>query len=179
MFPQAGQYTIKVNTTTAVTRATGTFHLTVTSGQQDKMEDACTPPTSAQEPLVRESAMQAITIGQTIQGRLTRQDVFRDRDSTYAQMWSLHGTGGQVVTIDLESDDFDSYLFVMGPGIDRSLQDNDSGGNCHARLTMTFPQTGDYEVVVNTDGKYATGKFTLSVTSGSKPKSLTRCRRDQ
>jgi len=179
VFPQAGPYMIKVNTTTAVTRATGTFRLTVTAGQQDKMEDACTPPSGAQEPLVRESAMQAITIGQTIQGRLTRQDVFRDRDSTYAQMWSLHGTGGQVVTIDLESDDFDSYLFVMGPGIDRSLQDNDSGGNCHARLTMTFPQTGDYEVIVNTDGKYATGAYTLSVTTGSKPKSLARCRRDQ
>ena len=67
----------------------------------------------------------------------------------------------------------------LGPGIARSNQDNDSGGNCNARLTMTFPQSGDYQVVVNTDGKYATGAFTLSVTNGAKPKSLARCRRDQ
>src|SRR3989442_14125043 len=127
---------IKVNPTAAVRRATGTFRLTITAGQQEKMEDACTPPTGAQEPLVRESAMQAITIGQTIQGRLTRQDVFRDRDSTYAQMWSLHGTGGQGVTNDLESGDFDSYLFVIGAGIHRSLQGNDSGGDFHPRPTQ-------------------------------------------
>ena len=110
---------------------------------------------------------------------LSRQDVFRDRDSTYAQMWAVKGTSGQTITVDLESDDFDAYIFVMGPGIDRSLQDNDSGGNCNARLTMTFPQTGEYEIIVNTDGKYATGAFTLSVTSGSKNKSVARCRRDQ
>ena len=179
VFPQSGPYTIKVNTTTAVTRATGTFRLTVTDGQRDKMEDACTPPSGGQEPLVRESGLQQINIGQTIQGRLTRQDVFRDRDSTYAQMWGVKGTSGQTITVDLESDDFDAYIFVMGPGIDRSLQDNDSGGNCNARLTMTFPQTGDYEIIVNTDGKYATGAYTLSVTSGSKNKSVARCRRDQ
>ena len=105
--------------------------------------------------------------------------MFREIDSTYAQSWTLRGTASQTVTIDLESDDFDSYLFVMGPGIARSNQDNDSGGNCNARLTMTFPQSGDYQVVVNTDGKYATGAFTLSVTNGAKPKSLARCRRDQ
>jgi len=179
VFPQAGPYIIKVNTTTAVRRATGTFRLTVMDGQRDKIEDACSPPSGAQEPLIRESGLPTITIGQTVQGRLTRQDVFREIDSTYAQSWTLHGTAGQTVTIDLESDEFDSYLFVMGPGIARSNQDNDSGGNCNARLTMTFPQSGDYQVVVNTDGKYATGAFTLSVTNGAKPKSLARCRRDQ
>ncbi|PYO33841.1 MAG: hypothetical protein DMD74_12635, partial [Gemmatimonadetes bacterium] len=179
VFPQSGSYTIKVNTTTAVRRATGAFRLTVTDGQRDKIEDACSPPSGAQEPLIRETGLPTITIGQTVQGRLTRQDVFREIDSTYAQSWTLRGTASQTVTIDLESDDFDSYLFVMGPGIARSNQDNDSGGNCNARLTMTFPQSGDYQVVVNTDGKYATGAFTLSVTNGAKPKSLARCRRDQ
>jgi len=179
VFPQSGSYTIKVNTTTAVRRATGAFRLTVTDGQRDKIEDACSPPNGAQEPLIRETGLPTITIGQTVQGRLTRQDVFREIDSTYAQSWTLHGSAGETVTIDLESDAFDSYLFVMGPGIARSNQDNDSGGNCNARLTMTFPQSGDYQVVVNTDGKYATGAFTLSVTSGAKPKSLARCSRGQ
>ena len=59
------------------------------------------------------------------------------------------------------------------------FQDDDSGGNCHARLTATFPQNGEYEIVVNSAGEhYATGAFTLSVTSGSKPKSVAQCRRN-
>ena len=43
--------------------------------------------------------------------------------------------------------------------------------------TATFPQNGEYEIVVNTAGKYATGQFSLSVTSGSKAKSVARCSR--
>ena len=43
----------------------------------------------------------------------------------------------------------------------------------------TFPQTAEYEIVVNTADHYATGAFTLSVTSGSKPKSVARCNRTQ
>ncbi|OLC08527.1 MAG: hypothetical protein AUH41_07945 [Gemmatimonadetes bacterium 13_1_40CM_66_11] len=100
-------------------------------------------------------------------------------DSTYAQPWTIQGRAGQTITIDLESDAFDSYLFLRGPGISggRDFQDDDSGGNCHARLTATFPQSGEYEIVVNTADHYATGAFTLSVTSGSKPKSVARCSR--
>jgi len=100
-------------------------------------------------------------------------------DSTYAQPWTIQGRAGTTVTIDLESDAFDSYLFLRGPGISggRDFQDDDSGGTCHARLTATFPQSGSYEIVVNTADHYATGSFTLSVTSGSKPKSVSRCTR--
>jgi len=75
---------------------------------------------------------------------------------------------------------FDAYLFLRGPGISggRDFQDDDSGGNCQARLTATFPQNGEYEIVVNTAGQhYVTGAFTLSVTSGSKPKSVAPCHR--
>jgi serine protease Do len=102
-------------------------------------------------------------------------------DSTYAQAWTIQGRAGQTVTVDLESDDFDAYLFLRGPGVSggRDFQDDDSGGSCNARLTATFPQTGEYEIVVNTADKYATGQFSVSVTTGSKPKSVARCSRSQ
>ncbi|HYX82930.1 MAG TPA: PPC domain-containing protein [Gemmatimonadales bacterium] len=124
-------------------------------------------------------ATHTIDVGQTQQGTLSRNDVLLNSDSTYAQAWTIQGRAGQTITIDLESDAFDSYLFLRGPGISggRDFQDDDSGGNCHARLTATFPQSGEYEIVVNTADHYATGAFTLSVTNGSKPKSVARCQR--
>jgi hypothetical protein len=127
-------------------------------------------------------AERAIGIGQTREGTLTRDDVLLTSDSTYAQAWTIQGRAGQTVTIDIESDVFDPYLFLRGPGVSggRDFQDDDSGGNCNARLTTTFPQAGEYEIVVNSTGaKYATGRFSLSVTTGSKPKSVARCNRSE
>jgi hypothetical protein len=158
---QLGRYTLRVSAGESPTEPKGNCRFT---------------PRPAAAP-----ASHAIAIGQTQQGSLTTGDVVLTNDSTYAQAWTIQGRAGQTVTVDLESDAFDAYLFLRGPGISggRDFQDDDSGGNCNARLTAMFPQTGEYEIVVNTAAKYATGQFSLSVISGSKPKSVARCSRSQ
>jgi hypothetical protein len=193
-FPQSGPYDIQVNTTTHPRRQTGHFVLSITQGHKPDVNDSCSPPTgatggglqSSEGPLVRSGDNQGaapsthrINVGESVQGKLTTQDVLLRSDSTYAQAWTIAARSGQTITIDVESDEFDAYLFVRGPGISggREFQDDDSGGNCNARLTVTFPESGDYDLVVNTQGKYATGAFSISVTTGSKPKSLARCSR--
>jgi hypothetical protein len=186
-FPSRGPYRILVNTTSDPEKQTGRFSLSITQGSKPVQETGgnsdCQPPqraTRSNAPAAG-AGSHAIAIGETQQGSLSRSDVLLTSDSTYAQPWTIQGRAGTTITIDLESDAFDAYLFLRGPGISggRDFQDDDSGGNCHARLTATFPQTGSYEIVVNTAGHYATGAFTLSVTSGSKPKSVARCNRSQ
>ena len=186
-FPETGPYTILVNTTSDPPRQTGRFTLSLTEGHKDQVSDECRPPRPPPPPRPPKpprpaaaadgQATHTIAVGESIEGVLTGADHFRPRDSTYSQSWTMAGTAGQVVTVDLESPAFDPYLFVAGPGIGTSLQDDDSGGNCNARLTLAFPQTGDYVIVVNSATKHGTGPFTLSVTKGAKPKSLTRCDR--
>ena len=144
---------------------------------------AAQQPTRAARKTTRiDAPPHTIEVGQSVHGALTRRDVVLDSDTTYAQAWTIKGRAGQTITIDLQSDAFDAFLFLRGPGITggRAFQDDDSGGNCHARVTATFPQTGEYEIVVNTaiGDHYATGAFPLSVTNGSKPKSVTPCRRN-
>jgi hypothetical protein len=123
-------------------------------------------------------AAQTIAVGQTVAGRLTKSDHYQERDSTYVQAWSIAGTAGRTVTVDLESDDFDAYLFVAGPGLPDALQDDDSGGHCNARITLTFPRTAQYLIVVTSSNHGATGRFTLRVTRGARPSSLARCAGD-
>ena len=185
-FPSRGPYRILVNTTNSPKRQTGSFTLSITRGAKPVQEHGnadCHPPQggggAAQTALPSQASSHSIEVGQTQQGRLSTGDVLLSHDSTYAQAWTIQGRAGQTVTIDLESDDFDAYLFLRGPGISggRDFQDDDSGGSCNARLTATFPQEGEYEIVVNTQDHYKTGAFTLSVTSGSKPKSVARCSR--
>ena len=117
-----------------------------------------------------------IAAGQTVQGKLRRGDVL-SRDRAYVQEWRITAAQGQVVTIDLASDSFDAYLFVYGPGLATDLQDDDSGGNCNARLTVRFPQRGVYHIAVTSTEQRQVGSFSLTVTNGSKPKGLSRCRR--
>jgi serine protease Do len=188
VFPGSGPYRILVNTSATPERQTGRFTLSITDGSKllqtrddGQCSSAAAAPAAAAGTPSGGSSGRRVGVGQTQQGSLTRDDVLLTSDSSYAQAWTIQGRAGQTVTIDLESDEFDAYLFLRGPGISggRDYQDDDAGGNCNARLTATFPQTGEYEVVVNTAGKYATGQFSLSVTTGSKPKSVARCSRSQ
>lgn len=191
---------IIVNSASRPRRQTGHFVLRVTEGESaTEPKSNCRLAAGAAEvgagagaaastALIRQASntntaesldARPIEVGQTREGTLSRHDVLLNSDSTYAQPWVIEGHAGQTITIDLESDDFDAYLFLRRPGVltGRDFQDDDSGGNCNARLTATFPQDGAYEIDVNTTDHYATGSFTLSVTSGSKPKSVARCNR--
>src|SRR5204862_467998 len=180
-FLSNGPYRILVNTTASPVRQTGRFTLSLSDGSkpvQDRSENDCT--TGTRTVTTGTQNLPVIGVGETINGALTSSDSLYP-DNSYFRFYQFTAPAGRPITIDLESDDFDSYLFLRGPGISggRDFQDDDSGGNCHARLTATFPQTGEYEVVVNSQEHYATGAFTLSVTSGSKPKSVQRCSRSR
>ncbi len=119
-----------------------------------------------------------LALGDTVRDSLTRRDVLLAAERTYAQEWRLAGRAGETVTIDLTSDAFDAYAFLLGPGLDTaSPQDDDSGGRCNARLTVRLPRTGEYFVVVTSRERRATGAFALSAVAGPKPASLAPCTR--
>jgi len=142
-------------------------------GAQRKAAPASTPPPPP-PPAVRGT----IAPGDTVRDSLTRRDLLLRTENTYALEWRLAGRAGTTVTIDLASDAFDAYVFLLGPGLEKTApQDDDSGGRCNARLTVQFPKTGDYFIVVTTSDRLATGPFVLTVTSGSRPVSLAPCTR--
>ncbi|HEX9393207.1 MAG TPA: trypsin-like peptidase domain-containing protein [Gemmatimonadales bacterium] len=177
IFPTTGTYTILVNTTSTQKNRTGNFTLSITRGLKPLITGDCSSSGATAGGGGRAQTEGTITVGQSVQGQLTSSDYLRPADTTYAQWWLLQGHAGQQVTIDLEADSFDAYVFLYGPGLTDGVQDDDGGGNCNARLTVMLPQDGEYRILVNTRGKYETGPYTLSVTAGSKPKSLQRCSR--
>jgi serine protease Do len=60
------------------------------------------------------------------------------------------------------SDDFDSYLYVVGPGLPNRLENDDGGDGLNSRLDVTFPNDGTYKVVASSLGG-SLGTFTLRV----------------
>ncbi|HEX2201952.1 MAG TPA: hypothetical protein VHG91_01585 [Longimicrobium sp.] len=113
-------------------------------------------------------AQDRIAVGQTVRGALTASSPTLDDDSHYA-MYTLGGRSGQRVTVTMRSGDFDAYLAVgrMSGGEFESIEtDDDGAGGTDARVTLTFPSTGDYAIRANTLAGGETGAFTLEVAAG-------------
>ena len=119
------------------------------------------------------TAARPITVGQAVTGRITSSSE-KHSDGTPVEWWEIAGRSGETITVDMESDDFDAFLLVRGPG-GTSEFDDDGGGNCNPRITITFPQTGTYRLGANTVSASARGAYSLSVTRGSRQRSSARC----
>jgi len=157
-FLEAG--TFRVIATSAGSRERGVYTLSASATPGPVAEGECGgPDPAALRDLPTDS--RRLQVGAQATGALATTD--RELpDGTHAQAWALEGQAGQTVNILLESDDFDSFLYLTGPGITSPMSDDDGGGELHARITVSFPQTGTYVVVVNTATKGATGAFRLS-----------------
>lgn len=122
----------------------------------------------------------ALTIGVDASGTLTEADP-EVQAGQYTQVWALELSAGQTVSVSATSADFDSYLWVTGPGLDSGLDDDDSGGGCDARITFTAPVDGQYRASINTAVPGETGDFVLRASdtppvtnSGSCSRALAR-----
>lgn len=96
-------------------------------------------------------------------------------DGSPALAWGLLGTAGMTLTIDMESEAFDAILYANGPGLESMAVDDDGAGGCNARLTLTFPEDGEYRVVASSILSSASGPFALRVAADPAPPSDLEC----
>lgn len=102
-----------------------------------------------------------IAAGETIVGEL----------SLVAQraQYNFEGRGGDVVTIDLRSEAFDSVVLLFTAEGTQIAQDDDGGGGLNARITrFRLPADGEYVIIVDgfrgfTGERRLQGKFTVSL----------------
>ena len=119
-----------------------------------------------------ESSGMQLTVGEEREGRLTAQDYIWDTDDTHFQIWELVLGDQREVTVDLASEDFDSFLWIQGPGVD--LSDDDGAGYCNSRISFSPRRDRQYIVVVNTVG-VATGEFVLTADEQPAPRDPRNC----
>jgi len=112
----------------------------------------------------------AVQVGEPAVGTLGVGDWVAP-DGAYLQAWAIDLQRGTRVTVDLASNDFDPYLYVLGPGLGDPISDDDGGGACNARITFRAPEDGDYRIVVSGHGFEGGdgGEFSLSVSSAATP----------
>lgn len=102
-----------------------------------------------------------------IRGTLTEQDKTLEDGSLYDE-YLFEGSGGQQVTISLESQDFDPYLILIDPD-GRRISENDdiSRSNRNSQLRMILPVTGTYRAVANSYESEKSGAYRIRIDQGN------------
>ncbi|USR90058.1 DVUA0089 family protein [Phormidium yuhuli AB48] len=98
------------------------------------------------------------------QGVLRTGDPMLPDDGSLYHEYQFEGRAGQLVTINLESSEFDTYLFLFD-NQDNLIDQNDdiNPGNTNSRLMLRLPYTGTYFVIVNSYDNTGRGRYRLTV----------------
>jgi len=127
--------------------------------------------------------VRTIAMNSQVTGVITKADP-RLRDSSSYQLWRFAGTAGQMVQVDLISDEFDAFLYLRDSAGGELAHDDDGGGGTNARILYTLPYSGAYQIVANSyragqGGHYTLGLKTLAAAGGVLPGTVGKVARGQ
>ncbi|HEX6587731.1 MAG TPA: PPC domain-containing protein [Longimicrobiales bacterium] len=108
-----------------------------------------------------------VALGQTVNGTLSDGDQIAE-DGSFFDAYSFTGSQGDRVEIVMRSDALDSYLEVGEPaGANEEFfaeySDDDSAGDLDARIRITLPRDGEYQIRAISLYPEETGEYTLVV----------------
>jgi hypothetical protein len=89
--------------------------------------------------------------------------------------YDFQGQPGQHVTIDLTSNDFDTYVILKDPAGEQEEND-DADRPGHSRLEVDLTETGSYRVMVTSYEVGETGSYELAINSGAAAATAQRSR---
>jgi hypothetical protein len=100
-----------------------------------------------------------------VTGKFTKDDPKDQQRGGPSQTHVVKMKAGQVYTIDMVSNELDSYLRLLDNKGTQLDEDDDSGGNLNARIIFKCSKDGDYKVVCTTFSAEMTGSYTLTIKS--------------
>jgi hypothetical protein len=102
-------------------------------------------------------AERTITVEAEYRGVLAESDE-RAYDGTLYDVYEYEGSAGSTIGFAVESDDFDTVVYVANPDGTNLGRDDDGGGGTNSRLDVTLPENGTYRIYVvalyGTTGEY-------------------------
>jgi|GEM_PF-1940133 len=125
---------------------------------------------AASLPLVRAASDDSVRLAQgvpiTITGQIDENSQVID-DFRRLNAHVFEGQAGEIIRIDLVSDDFDASLILLGPNDEELGFNLDGGDGTNARIVIELPTTGTYAVGSISDGADAFSSYTLTWQAGS------------
>ena len=103
-----------------------------------------------------------------IKGILTKDDPKDAERNGPSQVHTVKLKKGKVYTIDMVSNQLDSYLRLLNDKGAMLAEDDDSGGGLNAQIVFNCTKDGEYKIVTTTVGAGGAGKYVLTVkTTGA------------
>jgi hypothetical protein len=99
--------------------------------------------------------------GLTVKGQINAND--DTPIGKVGKVFSVELKAGQTYTIELNSADLDSYLYLFDAKNALLAQDDDSGGDLNSRVVFRAERDGVYHIIATSLGGMDTGEFTLKV----------------
>lgn len=97
------------------------------------------------------------------EGALNPGDLTLSDGSLYKQ-YVFDGEEGQAITISMASNEFDTYLILVGPEGEMLAQNDDvSESNRNSEISITLPQTGTYLVIANAYDSTGQGNYSITI----------------
>jgi hypothetical protein len=99
------------------------------------------------------------------QGSLEKGDRVIEDDGSLYDFYPIQGQAGESLTIHLESDKFDAFVALVDSN-GKTVGENDdiSPEDSNSQLSVTLPEDGVYNVIVNTYDENGTGEYVLKVS---------------
>jgi Metallo-peptidase family M12/Calx-beta domain/Reprolysin family propeptide/Domain of unknown function (DUF4214) len=128
---------------------------------------------SGQSGIASDCSVTPIAFGQTLNGSLAGGDCHSPirGNGFLADRYTFNATAGQKVAISISSNDFDTFLELMGPNSVVLIKDDDSGGNItNSRIPggtgmLTLGTTGTYTIEVTAFDTSESGAYALTLLS--------------
>ena len=102
----------------------------------------------------------------TFTGELNSDSLRLSEDGSFYQVHEFSGEAGQTLVIEMVSEDFDTFLFLLDASGTPIAQNDDSEGT-NSRIAVTLPGTGRYTVIANSFSAGETGRYQLMIREGS------------
>ena len=96
-------------------------------------------------------------------GELGEGDAVVPEDNSFYDVHTFSGEAGQVVTIAMASQDFDTFLWLFGPDGQELAQNDDEGLTTNSAIAITLPQTGTYTIGANAHSEGMRGQYEVTV----------------
>ena len=100
--------------------------------------------------------------GGVFEGELTEDDPINEWRGTFSDVYEVALEAGHDIVIDLESDDFDTYLYVYSPSGNEYAND-DGGVGTNSQVAFTSDESGVYRIEATSYGQGAVGAYRVSV----------------
>ncbi|NEQ40378.1 MAG: hypothetical protein F6K40_30760 [Okeania sp. SIO3I5] len=160
--PEVNPLLERLRETTPTPEESPSPEITPTPEVNPLLETAPTREESLPPEIIPPTQEQRVILEQ--EGTLSDDDLVLPSDESIYDEHTFEGTESQVVSITLESSDFDTYLAVFSPTNELLGEHDDiNKKNTNSQLTITLPVTGKYRVIVNSYDKTGRGEYNLQV----------------